>query len=170
VASRLYPPAFVDKALELASAIGMRSAARALEMPYSTLERWTKHEDYAARWSELRRDHAPRWRARAAATMEELVDEYAQLEAKTLVEASGAVDKLDRRDVGNFLRSIAVAKGVTADHVSKLRGQPNVIVERRYDAAALEQAMQQLLDSAEELPELPSAVAPNQHHEKDTAA
>lgn len=149
MASRDYPDDFVDKALELAAAIGIRPAARQLSIPVSTLDVWTKQPDHLERWAELRRVHAPKWRARAAITMEQLVDEYALLEAKALEKAKEALPDLDPRDVANFVRSIAVAKGVTADHVGKLRGQPTQIVEHTVNAERLEAAMAKLLEEAE---------------------
>lgn len=143
--SRDYPADFVDKALELAAAIGIRPAARQLEVNEATIRGWTKHPEAVERYADLRKHHAPKWRERAAATLEELVDGYTQLEVDAMEKAAGAIEHLEPRDVANFLRSVAVAKGVTADHVAKLRGQPSQIVERRIDAAQLEQAMAALL-------------------------
>jgi len=143
--SRDYPEDFVDKALELAAAIGIRPAARQLEVSEGTIRGWTKHPEALERYAELRKQNAPKWRERAAATLEELVDGYTKLEVDAMEKAAAAIDELEPRDVANFLRSVAVAKGVNADHVAKLRGQPNVVVERRIDAAQLEQAMAALL-------------------------
>lgn len=160
MASRDYPEEFVQKALELGAAIGMRPAARQLEFPYATLEKWTKHPDYAARWSELRLQHAPAWRKRMAASLEELVDDYTDLQAEVLVKTKDEFKNLEPRDLGNLLRSLAVAQGITADHVGKLRGQPDVIVERRIDARQLEEAAMALLATVDHegpVTELPPA-------------
>lgn len=160
--ARDYPDDFVDKALALAATIGIRPAARQLEIPFQTLDRWTKHPEAAARWSELRRIHAPKWRERAAVPLEQLVDEYSEALAKALAKADRAIEEMDPKDLGNFIRSIAVAQGVAADHVGKLRGQPTHVTEVNVNVPQLEQAMQKLLNeaetvdgSAEELPELP---------------
>ncbi len=142
-----YTPELKDKALELAAVIGYRPASLQLDIAWQTIQGWAKHPDYVERWAELRRNNAPVWRSRAAATMEELVDEYTDLEAHALTKAKGAFDQLEPRDVGNFLRSVAVAKGVTADHISKLRGQPTHIIEQRADPAQLEKAMLAILDT-----------------------
>ena len=156
-----YDDDFKLKALELAAAIGQRPAARQLQIPAGTVQEWCKHPKYVERYSELRKQQAPKWRERAAATLEELVDGYTQLEVDALSKAAEVIEKneLEPRDVANFLRSVAVAKGVTADHVAKLRGQPTHIVERRADPVQLEQAMAKLLNSvestAEELPPAP---------------
>ena len=148
MASRDYPESFVLKALELAAAIGFRPAARQLEINEATIRNWTRQADYVEKWSELRKHNAPKWRERAAATLEELVDGYTQLEVDALKEATKALEKLEPRDVATLLRSVAVAKGVNADHVAKLRGQPDKVVEHRLDVGQLEQAMQELLEQA----------------------
>ena len=142
---RDYTVDFVDKALELAAAIGQRPAARQLEIPYETLKAWTKHPDNAERWSELRRLNAPKWRARAAVPLEDLVDEYAELQAKALKKAGKAVDEMDPKDVGNFLRSIAWAQSSAADQANRLRGHATHVHEHRItDVTRLDAAMEQL--------------------------
>ena len=162
--SRDYPEDFVNKALELAAAIGIRPAARQLEVSEGTIRGWTKHPEALERYAELRKHNAPKWRERAAATLEELVDGYTQLEVDAMEKAAGAIEHLEPRDVANFLRSVAVAKGVTADHVAKLRGQPDRIIERRVDAAQLEQAMAKLLGTvdvdAEDITDVEALPAP----------
>jgi hypothetical protein len=168
MASRDYPDDLVQKALELGAAIGIRPAAKQLEVPFQTIHGWTKHPDYAPRWAELRHQHAPAWRKRMAATLEELVDDYTAYEAKVLEDVTGRdLEKLETRDVGNLLRSVAVAKGVTADHVGKLRGQPDVVVERRVDAAQLEQAMQRLLEQAPAVDSTAEEITPDELPEGD---
>lgn len=148
--SRDYPPEVVDKALELGATIGVSAAARRLAIPRGTVDQWTRHPDYVERWAELRRINAPKWRERAAMTMEELVDEYASVEADALDKAKQQLPELEPRDMANFLRSVATAKGITADHVGKLRGQPAVIVEHTINAERIEQAMTALLKVADE--------------------
>lgn len=162
---RNYPEDVKLKALELAATLSCREAARQLDIPRGTLQKWIKHPDYAERYATMRKENAPKWRERAAATLEELVDGYTQLEVDALKNAAQALEsgKMEPRDVANFLRSVAVAKGVNADHVAKLRGQPNIIVERRADPVQLEQAMAALLaqtvDHDGEPEELPPAEA-----------
>ena len=134
MAHRDYPEDFVLKALELAAAIGQRPAAEQLEMPYETLHSWTKMPEHAERWSELRRVNAPKWRARAAVPLEDLVDEYAELQAKALKKAGKAVDEMDPKDVGNFLRSIAWAQSSAADQANRLRGHATHVHEHRVAA------------------------------------
>ncbi len=159
-----YTPELKDKALELAATVGYRAASKQLDVAWQTIQGWAKHPANVERWAELRRNNAPVWRSRAAATMEELVDEYTDLEAHALTKAKGAFDQLEPRDVGNFLRSVAVAKGVTADHVGKLRGQPTHIIEQRADPAQLEKAMMKLLESvdstAEDITDADAELAP----------
>jgi hypothetical protein len=159
--SRDYPPELIDKALALAATIGLRSAAEQLAIPYPTVQAWTKHPRNAERWAELRRIHAPKWRERAAIPLEELVDSYSEKLVKALQKADESLEKMEPRDIPNYIRSIAVAQGVAADHVAKLRGQPTHVTQVNFNAPQLEQAMQELLNqavdsTAEELPALPA--------------
>jgi hypothetical protein len=163
--SRDYPDEFVYKALELAATTSTRSAAEALEMPESTLRHWTTQPDYQERWVELRRINAPKWRERMAVPLEDIVDSYAELERKALEKAQTALENLDPKDVGNFLRSISWAKNHTAEAAGKLRGQPSQVVEHRVTAGQLEKGLAELEQlakaaaavesTAEELPALP---------------
>jgi hypothetical protein len=144
MASRDYPPEVVDKALELAAAIGIRPAAQQLEIPYQTIHGWTRHPDFTERWSEHRRVNAPKWRDRAAIRLEELVDEYSAALAAAVERADEAIESMDPRDLGNFIRSIAVAQGIAADHVAKLRGQPAQVHELHANVRQLEAALETL--------------------------
>lgn len=146
--ARDYPEDTVHKALELAAAIGIRAAGRSLEIPEKTIRNWASNPAYSERWAELRRVNAPKWRARAAVPLEDLVDEYAVTLAEALRIAHDQITELDPKDLGNFIRSIAVAHGVASDHVGKLRGQPTQIVEHTVNAERLEAAMTALLEEA----------------------
>jgi hypothetical protein len=143
-----YPPEVKEKALELAAAIGIVAAGERLDIPFQSIHRWTQHPDYSERWVELRRVNAPKWRARAAVKLENLVDEYGELQAKALRRANEEVDELPAKDVGNFLRSVAWAQSTAADQAGRLRGQPAQIVEHRVNSEQLEASMQRLLSEA----------------------
>jgi hypothetical protein len=136
------------KALELAAAIGFRPAGERLKIEEATIRSWSKHPDFAERWSEFRRVNAPKWRARAAEKLEDLVDEYGELQAKALRRANEEVDELPAKDVGNFLRSVAWAQSSAADQAGRLRGQPTQVVEHRVNSEQLEASMQRLLSEA----------------------
>jgi hypothetical protein len=154
-----YPDDVIEKALTLAATIGIRPASRELQIPHQTISAWTSKPAWSERWADLRKHDAPKWRERAAATLEELVDGYTAIEVAALERAQQALGELEPRDVGTFVRSIATAKGITAEHVAKLRGQPDKVVEHRYDADKLESAMAKLLESvAGEAEEITDAV------------
>jgi hypothetical protein len=150
-----YTPELKDKALELAASIGLKAAGTQLGVPWQTIQTWAKHPDNAERWSELRRIHAPAWRARAAIPLEDLVDEYGELQAKTLRKAAKLVDedKLEPKDVGNFLRSIAWAQNSAGTQANQLRGHATHVTEHRIvDVAKLDAAMEQLALEAAKTP------------------
>jgi hypothetical protein len=140
-----YTPELKDKALELAASIGLKAAGTQLGVPWQTIQTW----------AELRRIHAPAWRARAAIPLEDLVDEYGELQAKTLRKAAKLVDedKLEPKDVGNFLRSIAWAQNSAGTQANQLRGHATHVTEHRIvDVAKLDAAMEQLALEAAKTP------------------
>ena len=155
-----YTQDVIHKTLELAAAIGVKPAAKQMDIPRGTVDSWTRQPQYSELWAELRRLNAPKWHARAAVPLEDLVDEYGETLAKALKRATRQLDEIPPRDLGNFIRSIAVAHGVASDHVGKLRGQPTQVVEHVHSAERLEKGMQLLLEqaaaidsTAEEIPE-----------------
>jgi hypothetical protein len=143
--TRKYSDEAVEQALELASVIGIREAAKQLGINPSTLSAWTRSPTWLQRWSELRKHNAPKWREKIAVPMEDLVSRYVALQERLVEKFEEEVDNLDPRDLGNSLRSLAVAMGVTTDKAERLRDRPDTVVEHKISAAQLERAMERLL-------------------------
>lgn len=141
-----YPEADRLAALELASQIGMKPAARQLGLPRATLYRW--RDMYPKQWTDfnLGKEH----RLRTAENLEDLAARYTDAEHDALekVEEMLTNGRLDPKELAALIKALGASRGVATAGAQRARGD-NQVVEHNINFPQLEQAMQALLSSGE---------------------
>ena len=140
--TRRYPEEDVDRGLIAAATLGIRPAERETGIPESTIRGWI--DSYPERYAELREQEAPRWRARAAAAFEDVVEEMSAVEWELVKKMKDEAPDLQGKDVANALKSVSIAKGINTDKANVLRGQPAATVEHRIDMAAIDRLLREV--------------------------
>jgi hypothetical protein len=108
-----------------------RLKARGQVIPRATLESWrtTIHPD---RYSEIKRDLAPKIAEAIAAEAEDLAVAYAEAERRTLARYLDQLDDLKAGEIAGAARNLTTSKSLNIDKVaSPLRGRPSRILEHR---------------------------------------
>jgi hypothetical protein len=142
MSGKRYSEVEVEKALIAAATLGIRPAARELDMPVATLYQWTQQQP--ERYAEIKTEEAPKWRARAAAGFEDIVEGLTEAENKILTRLQDRVDKLDDKDLARTLKDVSTSKGINSQHVHQLRGQPAQVIEHKVNLTLVQKAIEQL--------------------------
>jgi hypothetical protein len=142
VVAKRYSEEDIERGLMAAATLGLRPAERETGIPESTLRGWIDH--YPDRYAQIRRDEAPKWRARAASAFEDVVEGLTDVEWDLLEQMKEKADTLDGRDTANALKSVAIAKGINADKANVLRGMPTEAVEHKISFELVSKAIAQL--------------------------
>jgi hypothetical protein len=146
----------VDRGLIAAATLGLRPAERETGIPESTLRGWI--DNYPERYSQIRTEEAPKWRERAAAAFEDVVEGLTDVEWDLLKRMKEQAESLDGKDTANALKNVAIAKGINTDKANVLRGMPAATTEHKFSfelvtkAIAALEAMDTVEGTAEEIP------------------
>lgn len=140
--AKKYSEVEVEKALIAAATLGIRPAARQLGIPQATIWQWT--QERSGQYAEVREQEASKWRARASAEFEDIVDRLTGLENQAVDKLEQELPTLEGRDAANALKAISTSKGINTQHVHNLRGQPSQVIEHRYELQTVERAIKAL--------------------------
>ena len=106
-----------------------RLKAAGLDIARQTLDGWkTEHAD---RLEQIRATVLPQLREKMAEESEALAFAYMQEERDTLEHFAGKRDELTAKDASQAIKNLSIARGVSTDKASALRGLPSEIVEHR---------------------------------------
>jgi hypothetical protein len=157
MSGKRYSEVEIEKALIAAATLGIRPAARELEIPESTIRGMLNQDP--ERYAELKAQEAPKWRARAAAEIEDVVSDLTDLERLAAGRLRERLEKVEDKDLARTLKDISTSKGINAQHVANLRGQPTEVHEHRFSLEVVQKAIASIETTAEEVesPELPPA-------------
>jgi hypothetical protein len=95
----------------------------------NTIGRWP--ETYRDRYAEIRREVAPRLKARMADTHDDLVTRLTALEHAAIDELEQELKELSGKDKAALLRNAAVSVGIHQDKAQLLKNEPTSIQGRR---------------------------------------
>jgi transposase-like protein len=149
-------------ALRLAATIGLRAASRELDISKSVLHNWKKA--YPQLWSDLRAGNVDKYQQNFANRLEELADEYADVEALAAREAFKRIKKgqtvldndgelvenvpLDAKELAALIKALSSGRANAVLNTRAVRGEPTERIEHTLNIPALETAMEQLLAQA----------------------
>jgi hypothetical protein len=161
VSGKRYSEIEIDKALIAAATLGIRPAARALSVPEATIRSWMR--DKPERYAEIKATEAPKWRERAAAEFEDVVDDLTEVERTVATRLRDRVEKLEDKDLARTLKDVSTSKGINSQHVHQLRDRPAQVIEHKVNLTLVQKAIAQLEEddvegTAEELPSREDAI------------
>lgn len=140
-------------ALRLAAEIGVRPAARELELSLSAIARWKKQ--FPELWSDLTSGRIDDRPTAFAQTLDELAEEYADVEREALERAAKLLPRADGKEVAALMKGLSTGRATAIAGSQRLRGVPDETSELRVSFPQIEQALEALLGSAER-PALPT--------------
>lgn len=134
------------QAVELAAIHGPTQVAATLGIPFDTIKSWC-YRDFPTEYAEFRAGKLSEWRAKFAAEMEDLQQDYAETERLALEQAKRllADDDIDARDVASLIKGMGAARASATGTATRARGEPDYIEEHRINFEQLEQAAERIL-------------------------
>lgn len=144
----------IEAGLIALATYGTAKASEITGIPQSTLSQWKTTR--AERYYEVATQEAPKWRAQAAASFAEVVDELTGIERAAIDKLKREIDRVETKDLPNVLKAASVSKGINTTHVNNMHGLPSEIVEHRWDLPTIERAIRAservIEGTAEEIP------------------
>jgi hypothetical protein len=138
VAHRKYTPAEEERALCVLAITGNAEAARrqlaaqGLDIPARTLRAWRL--THADRIRELTNKHLAQVREVIAGDLQRTAMEAGEVEREALAKTRKQLKDGTIKDASTAARNASVSKGISLDHMQKMRGEPTQIVEHRHAA------------------------------------
>lgn len=143
-------------ALELAAAVGVRPAARHLDVHPSTIYKWI--ELYPRLWSDLRAGDPKAAKHRIAQNLEDLAQRYADAESDLLERVEDELIKnADPKEAAALLKAMGSSRQAAVAGARTISGEPEVH-EHNINFPELEAAMERLLSGGTSAPALPLKV------------
>jgi transposase-like protein len=174
--TRREPRHFSDEdkqaALRLAATIGLRPASRELRLSHSLLHKWKK--EFPKLWSDLRKGNVEEFQQNFATRVEDIADEYVAAEqlavreavkrlkgGQTVFDREGNREDevpLDAKEIAALIKAMSSARAVAVVNARALRGEPDEIHQHNISFPAIEAAMEELLNRAEQPPAIDAEV------------
>lgn len=116
------------QAVELAAVHGLTRTAESLKVPIDTMKKWL-YRDFKQEYADFRGGKQSEWRASFAAEMEDLAQNYGEVERKALEKAQALLDsgEVDARDVASLIKGMGAARASAASVGGKARGEPDEV-------------------------------------------
>lgn len=142
--AKKYSELQIEEGLLAAATLGIRPAARRLDIPWETVRDWTKH--HQERYAELRTTVAAKVREQAAATWEDHAQELLDLQGELVQGFRTELDRIEPKDKPNAIKAVNVAAGIATDKANSLRDRPTVTVEHNINMPQIDKAIDVLLN------------------------
>lgn len=127
------------QAVELAAVHGPTKTARALKIPTGTLTVWC-YQDFRNEYTSFREGQISEWRRSFAAEMEDLAQNYGEVERKALDVAERLLEDPDveAKDVASLIKGMGAARSSASSVGGKARGEPDEVVQHQINFPQLE--------------------------------
>ncbi len=127
------------QAVELAAVHGPTKTAEAIKVSLETLKSWI-YRDFPKEYAEFRGGKISEWRQSFAAEMEDLAQNYGEVERKALGVADRMLDdpEIDAKDVASLIKGMGAARASASNTGSRARGEPDEVHDHRISFPQLE--------------------------------